>query len=179
MIKWLIGASLMFFCFSGSAQSSKHSSYRSLALVASNGLKNHHYVSGKDLKIHYYHNGEIVKAKGRLLIDGNDSLKLLPYGRKPPTFINTDSITSVSRWNRKGKKTLAILTGAGVAALALAAATLPAEASGLADGNLLTFTILLYAALDGYYLAIVAPIVFISEWLSIRSEKKGYHFSIE
>ncbi|MDQ2752132.1 MAG: hypothetical protein M3R72_03820 [Bacteroidota bacterium] len=149
-------------------------------LIATNEKKTRRYVNADVLKMRYYHNGEIIKAKGRLLIDSMSVVEIIPYRRKPIVFIPTDSIFSISRWHRKDKIVLAIAAGAGIVAGVLPVISLSKTAVGAGESNAyLPILFLIPVVLDGYFIIIAAPIVFISEWSSLRSQKRGYHFYIQ
>lgn len=149
-------------------------------LVAENGRRVRKYANRQPLKIEYRNNDEIRKAKGRLLFFNGDEIQLLPYGRKDIVNIKINSIISIQRWNRPGKIGVAILGGTGLAALGLAFLSYnPNNSTTIADGSIITLILVLYAVVDLYYIGVAIPVIFISEWLSIRSEKKGYHFYIE
>ncbi len=149
-------------------------------LIASNEKKTRHYVNGDILKIRFHHNGEIIKAKGKLLIDSNGVVEMIPYGRKPIVFIPADSIFSISRWHRKGKIALAIAAGSGIVAGILPVIALSNTAVKAGESNAyLPILFLIPVVLDGYFIIIATPIVFISEWASLRSQKRGYHFHVE
>ena len=114
------------------------------------------------------------------MIDSAGVVEIVPYRRKPFAVINTDSIVSISRWNRKGKIALGIATGAGIAYGAAAIASLSSAAvKGGLINTTLPILLLIPAVLDGYYILIATPIVFISEWASFRSVENGFRFYVE
>lgn len=168
---------LIFCCLQTHAQFFKHrANISSHKLIATNEKKTRRYVNGDILKIRYYQNGDLAKAKGRLLIDSTGVVEIVPYGRKPMVIIPVDSIYSISRWYRKGKITLAALAGVSAAFVGLSVIATP-EVAGIPDDY--SFFLLGLAIAGGYALAIATPIVFISEWASLRSQKRGYHFHVE
>ena len=81
-----------------------------LLLVAKNSKHARLYENKTVLKIHYKRDGIILKAKGRLLINNNDQIQLIPYGKKNIININTTDITSIGLWKR-GSKITAVVIG--------------------------------------------------------------------
>ncbi len=146
------------------------------SLVAESGKHVRKYVDRQPLKIEYRNNDETIKAKGRLVFYSKDEIRLLPYGKKDTIGIKINSIESIRRWNRPGKKAIIILAGTGVVATGLGALAYNDRAG---NNNLLGLCLIVYAAADLYSIAIALPVVYISEWFSIRSAKKGYHFYVE
>ncbi|MDQ6844452.1 MAG: hypothetical protein M3Z92_08895 [Bacteroidota bacterium] len=149
-------------------------------VVAKNEKHTRKYANRPPLKITYWDSDITIKAKGRLLFYNNDEIQLLPYRNRDIITIKIASIVSIQRWNRPGKKAIAILAGTGVLALGVAALAADRNYSNeIFDGSLLSLLLVVYAIIDFYYIGWVLPVVFISEWLSVRSEKKGYHFYVE
>ncbi len=150
----------------------RHASSRKL--IAANDKQTRRYFDGDVLKICFHQNGEIVKAKGRLLIDSMGAVEINPYGRKLIVLIPTDSIVSISRWHHTGKIVSASLAGAGLIFAGLSIAASTPNASALA-------VILFYvpATFLGAGFIVTTSVVFISEWASLRSQKRGYHFHVE
>ena len=143
-------------------------------LIATNDKQTRRYYEDDVLKICFHQNGAIVKAKGRLLVDSVGFVEINPYGRKPIVLIATDSIVSISRWHHTGKIVSASLAGAGLIFAGLSIAASTPNASALA-------VILFYvpATFLGAGFIVTTSVVFISEWTSLRSQKKGYHFHVE
>lgn len=172
---------LIFCCLQTHAQLFEHHTNASLHhLVATNEKKTRSYVNGDILKIRYHQNGEIIKAKGKLLIDSAGVVEMIPYSNKPVVAILTDSIVSISRWKRKDKMILGIAAGTGVVLTAAAiAASASSSVKGGKNDNVLPLFLLIAISIDAGYVAIATPVVLISEWLSLRSAVDGYHFYIE
>src|ERR1019366_6858482 len=117
--------------------------------------------------------------KGRLFMYDAGQVQLVPYGRKEVVTINTNDIISIGQWRRSGKITAAVVGGTGVAAISLAASMQQPSRPGVAEGNILGLGLVIYAVVILWYEIIKIPSIFSTEILSIRSEKKGYHFFIE
>ncbi|MEO6837198.1 MAG: hypothetical protein ABI261_08440 [Ginsengibacter sp.] len=147
-----------------------------LTLVAKNNKHVYKYENGEPLKIVYRDSGNILKAKGRLLINNDTQIQLLPFHNKDIITINLTDISSIGLWRRNLKITSIILGGTGVATLVLAASMNQSQSLGF---NIIEFGLIVYSALILWYEVVAIPTIFLSEQLSIRSEKKGYHFFIE
>lgn len=148
-------------------------------LIAKNSKRSRSYLNGDVLKIHYHAGNEVIKAKGRLFLLNKDSVQLIPYGKKRIVTISVSDISSVGRWSRSNKIASAVIGATGITAAALALAMETPQNPGVADGNLIGFGLVIYAAIVLWYEAIDIPVFILNEQISIRSEKRGYHFYIE
>lgn len=131
------------------------------------------YESGDLLTIHYTNGGPALKSQGSLLMySSKDSIELVAKS-KTITAISINSIISIGRWRRLGKRSLLIIAAPGVLFAGIAALL----SSSSYDLSALGFAGL--AVIDFTYLAIAAPATFLEEILAVHSVKHGYHFSIE
>lgn len=148
-------------------------------LVAQNSRHARRYANGDLLKIYYSNGIQIIKAKGGLFIRDSSQLQLIPFGRKQAVIINANDIISVGRWKRSAKIAAAITGGTGIAAISLAAAMEQPYRPGVKDGNIIGLGLVLYSIAILWYEVIAIPSILLTEQLSIRSKKRGYHFFIE
>lgn len=180
-MKLLLTLCMIFYLLNGYAQ--KKENYllvnSELTLVAKNNKHVHKYENGELLKIVYRDSGNILKAKGRLLINNDTQIQLLPFHKKDIITINLTDISSIGLWRRNLKITSIILGGTGLATLGLGALMIQSQSPGVEDVNIIAFGLIVYSVLILWYEVVAIPTIFLSEQLSIRSEKKGYHFFIE
>ena len=180
-MKLLLTFCMIFYLLNGYAQ--KKEDYllvnSDLTLVAKNNKHVHKYENGELLKIVYRDSGNILKAKGRLLINNDTQIQLLPFHKKDIITINLTDISSIGLWRRNLKITSIILGGTGLATLGVAALMIQPQSLGVDDVNIIAFGLIVYSALILWYEVVAIPTIFLGEQLSIRSEKKGYHFFIE
>lgn len=180
-MKLLLTFCMIFYLLNGYAQ--KKEDYllvnSDLTLVAKNNKHVHKYENGELLKIVYRDSGNILKAKGRLLINNDTQIQLLPFQKKDIITINLTDISSIGLWRRNLKITSIILGGTGLATLGVAALMIQPQSLGVDDVNIIAFGLIVYSALILWYEVVAIPTIFLGEQLSIRSEKKGYHFFIE
>ncbi|HEY5464916.1 MAG TPA: hypothetical protein VIJ95_16760 [Hanamia sp.] len=180
-MKLLLTLCMIFYLLNGYAQ--KKEDYllvnSDLTLVAKNNKHVHKYENGEPLKIVYRDSGNILKAKGRLLINNDTQIQLLPFHKKDIITINLTDISSIGLWRRNLKITSIILGGTGLATLGVGALMIQPQSLGVDDVNIIAFGLIVYSALILWYEVVAIPTIFLGEQLSIRSEKKGYHFFIE
>ena len=180
-MKLLLTFCMIFYLLNGYAQ--KKEDYllvnSDLTLVAKNNKHVHKYENGELLKIVYRDSGNILKAKGRLLINNDTQIQLLPFQKKDIITINLTDISSIGLWRRNLKITSIILGGTGLATLGVAALMNQPQSLGVDDVNIIAFGLIVYSAFILWYEVVAIPTIFLGEQLSIRSEKKGYHFFIE
>lgn len=151
----------------------------SATLVAGSSKHIRSYVNGELIKIHYHIGGQIIKAKGILNITDTSRVYLLPVRKGAVVIINAGSISSIGLWKRRGKIDAAIFGGtavlaAGVAALAINPKRQLGQGTDVGD-----FLLVQYSLGIVLYEGIALPSIYLSEWISIRSEKRGYHFYID
>ena len=180
-MKLLLTFCMIFYLLNGYAQ--KKEDYllvnSDLTLVAKNNKHVHKYENGELLKIVYRDSGNILKAKGRLLINNDTQIQLLPFHKKDIITINLTDISSIGLWRRNLKITSIILGCTGLATIGVAALMIQPQSLGVDDVNIIAFGLIVYSALILWYEVVAIPTIFLGEQLSIRSEKKGYHFFIE
>lgn len=181
-MKFLFTFCLLFYLLPGySQQSESRLPVRDrLILVAKNNKHVRRYYNSQILKIFYRDSGNVVKVKGRLLIHNDTQIQLLPFHRKDIITINVNDIVSIGIWQRDLKMISVIIGGTGIVALGLAATSLQESArTGVADGNLVGFGLIVYSVIVLWYEVVAIPTIFLGELLSIRSERRGYHFFVE
>ncbi len=149
-----------------------------LVLVAKNKKHSTTYGNGDNLKIFYYEGANVIKAKGRLFVKDTGEIQLLPFGRKDVVSINRNTIKSVGRWSRNGKIAAAVIGGTGAAAIGLALAMEQPATPGVADANIIGLGLFVYSVIVLWYEIVAIPSLILREVISLRSEKKGYHFYI-
>ena len=151
----------------------------SARLVASSSKHIRRYVNGELIKIHYHIDARIIKAKGIVNIIDSSHVQLLPVRKGTVVTISVDSISSIGLWKRRGKIDAAIFGGTALLAAGVAELSINPNrplGSGTDVGD---FLLILYSFGIGFYEGIALPSIYLSEWISTRSEKRGYHFYID
>ena len=173
---------LLILCFlPGYSQQKENNNFTSLSalvLVAKNNKHSATYWNGDNLKIFYYEGVNTIKAKGRLFVKDTGEIQVIPFGRKDVISIKLNTIKSVGRWSRNGKIAAAVIGGTGAAAIGLALAMEPPARPGVAEANIIGLGLLVYSVIVLWYEIVAIPSLILKEIISLRSEKKGYHFYI-
>jgi hypothetical protein len=158
---------------------SKFTFNTSATLIAENAKHVRRYANDEVLKIYYHDSGKIVKAKGSLYILDSNHVQLLPFRSKTTFTLNTSAIYSVGLWKRRGKIDAAILGGTEILTAGIALSTLNPNRPSTAGTDEGTWLLVFYSFAIVAWEIIDIPSIYLSEAVSRRSEKKGYHFYIE
>ncbi len=167
-------------CTSIYAQEQKNYFSNDFAFIAKNNKHSHSFKNGQSVKIYYRDNNIVTKVKGRISIINENEMQLIPFGRKNVTYLHIDSIISMGIWARKGKVSIGINAGIGIVGAALTDLLLNTNPGHYdSAGNIILLLPLAVAVIELYVVSASIAIVLLREILSKRSEKNGYHFSIE
>ena len=144
-------------------------------LVAKNVKHSRWYHEDKPLKITYTDsNGNIVKAKGRLVINDSINIELHRFNGRRVSVINPDNIISIERWSGPDWISAGIVAGVGTL---IGVPTFIALGKGNNNLALLAPALLTFAI--GAFLFYDVPIIIASKLLSVRSQKNGYSYYID
>src|SRR5665213_659207 len=144
------------------------------ALVAKNNRHTRIYRNGTLVKIFYKNPVEIKKIKGTLFALRDGRIQVAQFGRKQMVTINLPDIESVGLWARQDKTAASIIGGTGLLALGGPFLTIPEARPGVVDVNIIGLFFVIYAAAILWIEAIYVPYIFIREFISKASEKRGY-----
>ena len=150
------------------------------ALVAKNSRHTRIYRNGTLVKVFYRNPDDLKKIKGTLFALRDGRIQVAPFGRKQIITINLPDIVSVGLWARQDKTAAAIIGGTGLIALGGGALLMEPQGRGdVTGGNIIGLFFIVYGAAVFWVEAIYVPYIYIREFISKSSEKKGYHFFLE
>jgi hypothetical protein len=147
-------------------------------LVATKDDKRKVFKRGEALAIKYTENGVTKKVRGFLTRLSNNEIEISTFNKKSDlkTNINVSTITKITKIDRRKKRGLVIIALVSIMLVGLVF-LLAAGASPVAP--FVTILAIIFGVLILYSLFISAAIIYIKQWATAKSAKKGWKFSVE